>query len=80
MTERPSAFEVRTSYSLDLFPAYDDVLRALVGRGSDFSGAGGGVRDLGWCCDTEFEATRIKRALRGQNIKIEIRQREAKDD
>lgn len=61
MTER---CEIRTSYDLEHFPALDDVLEKVIGRPSDFAGAGFGRRDHGWVCHSEIEAERIKRAIK----------------
>lgn len=55
--------DVRTSYPFDGSFYRDDAAAHAAGRPADFSGCGFGQRDLGWACQSEFEAERIKRAL-----------------
>lgn len=45
---REDKIEVRASYNFDSYPAMDKVAHEAAGRQSDFSGAGLGLRDLGW--------------------------------
>lgn len=69
-----SKIEVRTSYDMLNFPAFDLAVNAATGRPSDFSGAGCGRRDLGWVCASEIEAARMARALMkiGLHPKIDV--------
>jgi len=65
--------QVRTSYTFNGSFEIDDAAHAAAGRVSDFSGAGFGMRDLGWRCESEIEAERIARALRKIGLMPEIR-------
>jgi len=59
-----STIEVRTSYDMSNFPAFDAAVNAAAGRPSNFSGAGMGRRDLGWVCASEIEAAQIARDIK----------------
>lgn len=65
--------EVRTKYSADNFPSFDDVLFNAVGRPSDFSGMGFGERDHGWFCGSEIEQHKIKSAIKKLGLTPEVR-------
>ena len=65
--------EVRASYAFAGSFEIDAAAHSAAGRVSDFSGAGFGVRDLGWVCQSELEAERIARALRKIGLQPEIR-------
>jgi len=57
--------QLRISFSLDEeFDVLSDRARELAGRTSDWSGAGSGVRDMGWECDTFEEANKICNAIK----------------
>ena len=65
--------EVRVTYPFSGSFAMDDACHAAAGRESDFSGAGMGYRDLGWLCESEVEAHRIRTALKKIGLAAEIR-------
>jgi len=65
--------QVRTSYTFNGSFEIDDAAHHAAGRMSDFSGAGVGMRDLGWVCQSEIEAERIARGLRKIGLTPEIR-------
>lgn len=65
--------DVCTSYPFDGSFYRDDAALHAVGRLPDFSGSGMGQRDLGWTCQSEIEAERIKRALDKIGLRAEIR-------
>ena len=51
-------------------------LQCGAGRNPDFAGYGFGERDLGWTCESELEAEKIKLALAKIGIFAEICRRE----
>lgn len=67
------SIEVRAKYTWNGEFHLDSAAHHAAGRISDFSGAGFGERDLGWVCDTEWEAKKIKRALDKIGLRAEIR-------
>ena len=69
------SIEVRTSYTYNGSFELDAVANRAIGRNSDFSGVGFGMRDLGWVARSDFEAQKIKRALDKIGLHAEIRTR-----
>jgi hypothetical protein len=65
--------QVRTSYVFNGSFEIDDVANHAAGRPCNFSGAGFGMRDLGWWCESEIETERIARSLRKIGLTPEIR-------
>jgi hypothetical protein len=65
--------EVRTKYDWNGVFHMDEAAHHAAGRVSDFSGAGFGERDLGWVCETEWEAQSMKRRLEKIGLRAEIR-------
>lgn len=63
--------EIKTSYDMGSFPNFDDIIKVNVGRSHDFSGAGGGRRDLGWIVTSEFEAERVTKRLKMLSLRVE---------
>lgn len=58
-------WRVSVEYSLSLgVSAMDSAIEQAAGRPRDFSGAGMGMRDVGWRVGSEIEAARIKRSLK----------------
>ena len=64
---------VITQYDMSNWPAMDEVLEKAVGRVSNFAGAGSGVRDHGWVCQSEIETERVKRAIRRLGLAVTVR-------
>lgn len=64
--------EVHVTYAWNGDFHLDDVAVRAAGRSQDFSGAGFGERDLGWECESELEAKRIKRDLKKVGLSAEI--------
>lgn len=75
MRYRGIVFIVETSYTITNYDAIsenDHVIESVVGRNADYSGAGFGVRDLGWYCQSEIEAARIKKALAAIGLQAKV--------
>ena len=75
VSAKPFRIEIRTSYSFQGGFSFDEIAKKAVGRDPDFSGCGFGQRDLGWVCQSDFEAERIKRALFKLGLRAEIEKR-----
>lgn len=65
-------YRVTVTYDLSRMADLDDICVAAVGRHSDFSGCGFGLRDLGWDCPDEMSAHRIRKALGDIGLKAAV--------
>jgi hypothetical protein len=67
--------EVTVNYEASLWPQMDEVIKQAVGRSSNFSGMGCGLRDHGWNCESEIDAHRVARSLRKIGLSPSLKER-----